>query len=221
MLGLMLDRLARARHIDNIVVATTDSPSDSAIVDFCHARNVSVFCGAEDDVLTRYYECAREYDADVILRLTSDCPLCDPCLVDASITPFLEAHSDLDFLANTVPVESSCFPDGSDIEVFTMAALTRAYNEVKDMHDREHVTFYFWKYTNGFKTRQIMQREDWSNYRFTVDYPEDIELITRLVALLKEKKQFGHLPEIIALLKDNPELPALNAQYYAGIGWEQ
>ena len=161
----------------------------------------------------------QKYNADIVIRLTADCPLIDPVIIDKAISTFM-ADASLDYLANTVPVEASQYPDGSDVEIFSMKALERAHHEAKDLKDREHVTFYFWKGNHGFKTYQLKNDQDWSKYRITVDYPEDFEVINRVIKLLKSENKFGTLEEIINLLKSHKEIVSLNKNYYFGIGWK-
>ena len=219
LLLLQIVRVKKTSSLDNIIIATSTLPQDDAISQFCSNNTIECFRGSEDDVLNRYYECAKKYEADVIVRLTSDCPLSDPKIIDKTVALFQQQKAD--YAANTVPLQTSTFPDGSDVEVFSLEALEKAHRECKDAHDREHVTFYFWKYDNGFKTVQLIQKEDWSKFRFTVDYPEDLEVIEYVVAQLKQRDSFGHLAEIVEIIESNPEIRDKNSQYYSGIGWNK
>jgi len=126
-----------------------------------------------------------------------------------------------DYAANTAPPETTRFPDGSDVEVFSMHALERAFIECQDPHDREHVTFYFWRYGNNFKTVQLIQDADWSKYRFTVDYPEDFEVVEYLFQELKRRGSFGHLSEIVDIIDAAPEIKGKDAAHYFGEGWSE
>jgi spore coat polysaccharide biosynthesis protein SpsF len=219
MLAIQVERAKQAKLADRVIVATSISAQDDQIAEFCRKIGVDCFRGAEDDVLTRYYECARQYRADVVVRLTADCPLIDPAVIDSVIQLYLDEK--VDYAANAVPPETSMFPDGSDVEVFSWQALARACQEAQDPHDREHVTFYFWKYDNGFTLAQMKQVKNWSKYRFTVDYPEDYEVVGEIIKELNDRGQFGHLAEIIDILDSNPELIKKNSQYYYGIGWKK
>ncbi len=220
MLEYQIRRVKEAKLIDKVIVATSMSPQDDVIVSFCRLKKITCCRGSESDVLSRYYDVAREYEVDIIVRLTADCPLIDPTVIDRTIDLFHQ--SSCDYVANTVPPETSRFPDGSDVEVFSMQALECANMEAESEEDREHVTFYFWKSRQGyqFRTSQLSHTEDWSEYRFTVDYPEDFEAVTRIIAILDERKQFGYLDEIIQILKDYPDIYELNSKYYFGIGWD-
>ena len=219
LLDIMLSRIEKSKLLDHVVIATSNSPADDRIEEFCNHNKYECFRGSENDVLSRYYECAKEYSADVIVRLTADCPLIDPDIIDKVINQYFEKN--VDYTANTVPPETSTFPDGSDVEVFSMTSLKRAYKEAKDPSDREHVTFYFWKYNNGFKTVQLTLDRDWSKYRFTVDFPEDLEVVDFVIRELKNRNNFGYLDEIVHIINSNPRIKAKNSMYYSGIGWEQ
>lgn len=219
LLKYQIERVEKATLLDEVVVATTVLSQDDPIVEFCDRHNTACFRGSENDVLGRYYECAKRYGADIIVRLTADCPLLDPNLIDDVIRLFKTEN--VDYASNTTPLETSTFPDGSDVEVFSMAVLERAYKDCKDEHDREHVTFHFWKYDNGFKTAQLTQQEDWSKYRITVDYPEDLEVVEFVIKELNRRGIFGHLADIIEILNSNKKITQKNAKYYPGIGWKK
>lgn len=219
LLKYQAERVRKSKLLDKVIVATSTLAIDTPIEDFCRLHKIDCFRGSETDVLDRYYQCASEYKADTIVRLTADCPLIDPTVIDATIKLFNEKQ--VDFAANTVPPETSKFPDGSDVEVFSMTALKRAHKEATQKSDREHVTFYFWKYNNGFKTAQLGYEGSFSGYRFTVDYPEDIEVVEFIIKELRQRNSFGLLKEIIGILDANPQVKAKNAKYHFGIGWEQ
>jgi spore coat polysaccharide biosynthesis protein SpsF len=217
LLEIMLSRVVKSELLDQVVIATSTLPNDDKIIEFCQKKNFECFRGSEEDVLSRYFECANKYKADIVVRLTADCPLIDPQIIDKVINHYLEKN--VDYNANTIPSEKSTFPDGSDVEVFSLDALERAYKEAKDPKDREHVTFYFWKYNNNFTKAQLSQNSDWSNYRFTVDYPEDFEVVEFIIKELTKRKSFGHLKEVIEILEINPDIKNINSSYSFGQGW--
>ena len=219
MLKCQIDRVRESKLLDKIIVATSTLEQDDVIEKFCTENGIECFRGSENDVLDRYYQCARSYGPDMIVRLTADCPLSDPMVIDAVIELFIDKKAD--YAANTVPPEKSKYPDGSDVEVFSMKALERAHREATSIKDKEHVTFYFWQNDNGFKTAQLDNDRDYSKYRFTVDYPEDLEVVEYIIKELKKRNSFGHLKEIIDIIDSNPEIKAKNSQYYFGIGWKK
>ena len=219
LLKIMLQRVMAARKLNKVVTATSVLPIDNPIVDFCVSQGYECFRGPESDVLSRYYECATVLHANVIVRLTADCPLIDPKVIDSTVE--LYERAGVDYAANTVPPETSTFPDGSDVEVFSYEALARAHREATDPLDREHVTFYFWRDpARGFKTAQLRNSEDWSKFRFTVDYVEDFEVIKVVVSQLFQNAACPSLSEIVEFLKGRPALTALNNKYYFGQGWK-
>ena len=219
LLKIMMSRAVKSKLINKIVIATSHLPKDDQIQEFCQKYSYECFRGSENDVLSRYYDCAKKLRADVIVRLTGDCPLIDPEIIDDVIYYYTEKK--VDYAANTLPPETSTFPDGSDVEVFSYEALEKAYKKVKKDSEREHVTHYFWRNDDGIKTAQLRQGNNLSNYRFTVDYPEDIEVVDFIVKKLIELKTFGNLKEIIGIQDMNPEIQKINSMYYSGIGWEK
>lgn len=215
LLSYMLERVAAAKRIGQVAVATTDRPQDDRIAEFCQKEGVFVFRGNEDDVLDRYYQCASHLKPDtVVVRLTSDCPLIDPKVIDEVVDVYLSGG--YDYVANTAPPVGT-YPDGMDVEVFSFAVLKRAWQEAKKPSEREHVTFYFWQNPHLFKTFRHDLSEKFSDYRLTVDYPEDFEVIKAILSALYPRNPLFTMQEIIAFLEKNPEIRALNAS----IGWNQ
>ena len=144
LLSYQIKRIRKSKLVDQIIVATTNEKIDDDIAQHCKDLGVDVFRGSEDDVLGRYYEAAKAFNSDIIIRLTADCPLLDFEIIDKTVELFIDKK--VNYAANTVPPETSMYPDGSDVEVFDFQSLEKAHFECKDSHDREHVTFYFWKY---------------------------------------------------------------------------
>ena len=218
MLSYLLDRVKQSKKLDKVIIATSTLDKDDAIELYCKEKDIECFRGSEDDVLSRYYECAKEYNPDIVVRITADCPLQDPQIIDSVIQKFED--SKVEYCANTVPVKTNTYPDGTDVEVFSMEALTKAYNEVKDAHFREHVTFQFWQ-TDEYKSVQYVGNKDYSKYRITVDYPEDFEVVKFIFDELKKRKSFGYLDEVIEIIDNNEDIKNKNGQYYFGQGWSK
>ena len=218
LLAYQLDRISKSKKLDKVIVATSTLERDNAIENFCKDYGVDCYRGSENDVMSRYYECCKQYNPDTVVRMTADCPLIDPEIIDKVVQKFKDDN--VDYCANTVPPEKSKFPDGSDIEVFSMKALEMANTEVQDEHRREHVTFQFWQDLN-YTSSQYIQNKDWSNYRITVDYPEDFEVVRCILNVLNKKRTFGNLGEIISIIDSNQEIKAKNAKYYFGQGWKK
>ena len=219
LLEIMMTRVTQSKLLDKVIIATSTLSNDDQIEEFCKKNGYVCFRGSENDVLSRYYDCAKKYNANVIVRLTADCPLIDPLVINDVIN--LYYINNVDYAVNTVPPETSTFPDGSDVEVFSLKALEKAYQEAISPNDREHVTFYFWKSNHGFSIKQLIQENDWSKFRFTVDYPEDFDVVKFIIKKLKSRKIFGHLDDIVSIIESNPKIKQLNSKYFFGIGWEQ
>ncbi len=181
MLGLHISRISRSRKITKLVVATTENSADDIIVMEARKYHAEVFRGSETDVLDRYYQAARTFNAEIIIRITSDCPLIDPVLIDRAIV--LLEESGKDYVANIIKLS---FPDGQDTEAFTFATLERAWKEAVTPYDREHVTPYIRTHAIGAKSFNILNFEnetDLSNIRMTVDSAEDFLRVEEMVKL--------------------------------------
>lgn len=186
-----------------VIVATTTKEKDELIVKECQRLKISYFRGDEDDVLSRYYYCAKENNLDVIIRITSDCPLIDGCLIREGYEEYKK--SNVDYLANTI---KRTFPRGLDFEIFSFEALDLAYRNAKELPDREHVTGYILRNLNLFRTKNFSHKIDKSKYRITVDTKEDFEAIKTLIEKFRsDEKKYQ---EIIEILDNNPEIVKIN-----------
>lgn len=210
-LGQLLARLARARELDAVVVATTTAPADEIICAECQKYGVMFFRGSEDDVLSRYHGAALACGAEAIVRVTSDCPLFDPTLLDEMLVIFREANRNavtVDYLSN---VERRTFPRGLDAEIFTFAALDCAQKESRLDYEREHVTPYIHLHPERFRIRSFEGATDLSGHRWTLDTPEDWELIKAIYNALSPDGRMFSTEDVLKLLNERPELAKLNA----------
>ena len=174
LLSIHINRIKKAKKINSIIIATTNKKNDDVIKQQADKLNVNCFRGDEDDVLDRFYQAAKIHNPDYVVRLTSDCPLIDPILIDEIIEATIS--SNVDYCSNTL-IES--YPDGQDIEVFTFNALKKAWKESVLLSDREHVTPYMKK---NFKSINIHSNNmEFNKVRMTVDEPNDFEVICKLV----------------------------------------
>ncbi len=196
------NRVSQARSIGKLIIATSIDVKDDAIVEFCKDNNILVFRGSENDVLDRYYQCAKEYDMKDIVRITSDCPLHDPSVIDMVINEYL--IGDYDYVSNTIEYT---FPDGLDVEVFSFGALEEAWKKAELPSEREHVTPYIRK-SDNFKKKNVNSTKKYPPYKLTLDYPEDYQFIKRIYEGIG-KEEF-YIDEIIKFLKKNPELLKIN-----------
>lgn len=173
----VIQRVKRVKNIDEIVIATTIDKKDNVIVEEAMKCGVKVFRGSEEDVLSRYYYAAKENKADVVVRITSDCPLIDPEITQRTIDYYLINKDKFDYVSNTL---ERTFPRGLDTEIFGFKVLEKAFNEATLQPDREHVTPYIWDNPNMFSLGCYKNDVDYSKYRWTLDTEEDFELIKRI-----------------------------------------
>jgi glutamate-1-semialdehyde 2,1-aminomutase len=198
LIELLLSRLSRAKRVDQIVLAAPEDARNEPLV--AHARKLgfAVYQGSENDVLDRYYRAASAYKPDAVVRITGDCPLVDPALVDALIGDYETGGAD--YVSNTlVPT----YPDGLDVEVFSFVALQRAWKEADTAFDREHVTPYI-KSSGGFAVRNIAHTEDLSAERWTVDEPEDLAVVQRVFEHFAPRSDFDWL-DVLSLREKHPD----------------
>ena len=230
MLVHMVERALRARSVAQVVVATTTDPSDDAIQQLCTERGYACYRGSLPDVLDRYTQAAREFDAQIIVRLTADCPLLDPAVLDLTV----EALADGDFAANRLPPPwTRSLPIGLDVEVVTRTALERAWKETTERYQREHVLPYLYEgvefdpqprpidgdgyYTlqgttpRGFKIAQLHHAPGYGDLRWTVDTPADLALVRQVFANLDDPLDFTWR-DVLAVFERHPELAEINAQ---------
>lgn len=201
----VINRVQAARKIDNIVVATTVKKEDLEIMKLCANLGISVFCGSEDDVLDRYYQSARLFKAGHIVRITSDCPLIDPQVIDEVIGLYFQKKAD--YATNTIP---ETYPDGLDTEIFSFKTLQMAWNNAKLFSEREHVTPYIRKNPNIFKIVNLRSNVNFSSKRWTLDEPEDLEFIKIIYKNLYPKDSLFGMKKILIFLKKHPEVEKIN-----------
>ncbi len=203
MLERVISRVSRARHINGLVVATTVDSTDDPIADFCAQHGTPVFRGSLYDVLDRYYQCALQNGADVIVRITADCPLIDPQEIDRVIAAFLEG--DCDFAANRLPPpQKRTSPIGMDTEVCSFAALEQAWQNAAEKFEREHVMPYLYDTPGRFRVRVVETAPDMGNLRFTVDTEEDLQVARAIYAAFGNDDKFS-LDEMLRLSAQNPQ----------------
>jgi len=205
MLERQLERLQQVKKIDLVLVATSDGDEDSAIEELCKKVNVPCFRGSLNDVLNRFYQAAKTYQPEHVVRLTGDCPLVSPKIIDKVISQHLS--SDKVYTSNCYPPS---LPDGLDMEIFTWDALEVAEQEVKSDYDREHVTTYIRNNLTKEKQGFYIHPTDLSAHRWTVDYPEDFKLVSEIFSELYPKNQMFELNDILVFLEENPELSSMN-----------
>ena len=205
MLTRLIERLRRVEQSDGIVIATTANASDDPIAALCAQLGVPCHRGSEHDVLSRYADAARLHGADVVVRITSDCPLIHPALVDQVIAAYEEGDSD--YVSNMLP---PTWPYGMAVEVFSAAALQQAHAEATQAAEREHVTPFLYWHPERYRLRNVASPVDLSHHRWTVDTPEDYELVRRLFETLHPINPEFTQDHILTLLDAHPDWMTLN-----------
>ena len=223
MLVREVERAMRAEWVHELVVATTRKSEDDRIAELCRERGIAYYRGSSLDVLDRCYQAAKLHQAEIIVRLTGDCPLIDPGLIDQTISAFMAADPPVDFAANRLPHEKT-FPVGTDTEVCTFPALKQTWVEATKPHHREHVMPYLYEMPGRFRTLIIRSDRDYSRYRWTVDTEQDLELVRQVFAHFGGRSDFTWT-DVLDLFEAQPQLLAINAdiehksQFDLDAGW--
>ena len=203
MLWYVVQRTRAATTLNDVIVATTTQSPDADIVDFCSQLGVTCFRGHEDDVLDRYYQAALREKADVVIRITSDCPLIDPEIIDTVVRAFVAGQ--YDYASNSLV---RTYPRGLDTEVMTFDVLEQAWFRARKPYERAHVTAYIYDKSSDFRLLSVTGDNDYSQYRWTVDTPEDLELVRTIYGRLKGSDAF--LNDVIQLLQREPAIADIN-----------
>lgn len=219
MLSRVYQRTQQARLIDEVVVATSTNPVDDPIQTLCETSKFPFFRGSEFDVLDRFYHASRLRQAGIIVRITADCPVIDPGVIDHTIRCFFgngcqgfTATLPYDFAANRLPPPwHRTYPIGLDTEVCTFEALQTAWMEANELHQREHVMPFFYEHPERFRTLHVTHDPDYGNLRWTVDTPQDLAFIRQVYAHIPDQDHFSWL-DILDLSKHHPELAQINMQ---------
>ena len=208
---VQLDRMKRAKTLDQIIVVTTTKKLDEAIVRLCKKNKIPCFRGSEDDLLDRYYQAAKKFKVGLVVKIPSDEPLIGPTVIDQVVGTMHKSLDKYDYVGNLRP---PTFPDGLDVEVMTLETLETAWREAKEPHEREHLTPYIWSHSKLFKIGNVVNKYGhmYKSHRWTLDYPEDFEFFKAVFSAFKSKKHFS-MKDILDLLKKHPEIAAINAKH--------
>ena len=203
----VIERAKRIKDVGKIILATTAKKEDDILEKIAMDCGMFVFRGSENDVLDRFYQTAKKFGIDHIIRITADCPVIDSNIVDKVVNYYFEGG--FDYVGNSHP---PTFPDGMDIEIFNFGTLKRAWKNAVSNEDREHVTSYIYKNPNEFKTGNFSSDKNYSDIRLTLDEKEDLELIKKIYGnLYKSNPQFG-LEDIVNVFSAKPKLIEINSK---------
>lgn len=199
----VVDRLKYSQLINHIVIATTNNPNDNIIEKWAARNHLDCFRGEENNVLSRFYNCASYHKSDIIVRITSDDPFKDPSLIDEAIKLLL--NKKLDFVYNNFP---PTFPEGLDVEVFTYNVLKESFKNCILTYDKEHLTQFMYK--NNFKKKNILNNENLSNLRWTIDTVNDYDMAKKVYEKLYKQSNIFLTDDILLLLKKHPYIKFIN-----------
>jgi len=214
----LIERVYKASLRGTIVVATTERDEDDIIEQLCQERGLNCFRGSVNDLLDRHYQLALEYKADALVKIPSDCPLVDPSVIDCVIGYYLDNPGCFDYVSNLHPAS---WPDGNDVEIMSLEALTAACTEAQRGFEREHTTPYIWENPDQFRIGNVTwsSGKDYStSHRWTIDYTEDYRFIAEVYERLYPYNPAFGLNEILSLIEKNPGLSEFNKRY-AGQYW--
>lgn len=215
MIQHQINRLKKSKLVDEIVIATSTDKSDDLLARLCKKLNLPIFRGSLNNVLDRFYHTANHYKADIVVRLTGDCPLIDPEIIDMAIQKHLLEEND--YTSNII-IET--YPDGLDVEVISISAIKEAWKNSKLKSEKEHVTTYIRK-KSKYKKSNLSSEEDMSHYRWTVDEPADFEFVTKVYESLGKNEKHFSTSEIYDLLEKEPRLQDINCNIQRNAGYEK
>lgn len=208
----IVNRLSHCKQVKNIVIATSDDSSDDPIEDFALKKKYLIYRGSLNDVLDRYYQAATKFGFDTVIRVTGDCPLVEPTIVDQLLNDFYESSFDCFSVGPN-------FPDGLDCQIFSIDAIKKAWLEAKLPSEREHVGPYIENNPKIFRLGSKNFFPEYKNFRLTLDEPEDLELITRIYEKFFVKDSLFPIEEVFYFLKNNPKLVHMNSHIIRNEGY--
>jgi spore coat polysaccharide biosynthesis protein SpsF (cytidylyltransferase family) len=209
----VIERARQIQGVDDMVLATTHLEDDLELVNWARDWDVPCYAGSPEDVLDRYYQAAKFYNADIVMRITADCPFLDPEVSGRVLQRFLQGG--VDYVSNTI---FPTFPDGLDTEVFSFVALEKSWREAKLISEREHVTPYIWKHPQFFRLYNVQNDTDLSRYRWTVDEAADLEFARAVFQKIGSDRL--HMYDVLNVLQLHPSLLEVNRGFTRNSGYE-
>ncbi|MBS1530276.1 MAG: glycosyltransferase family protein [Bacteroidetes bacterium] len=214
----MMERLQMIKHPAQFVVAIPKEEKGGVIESECARINIPCYCGDLNNLLDRHYQVAKLYNADIVLKIPSDCPLIDPRIIDQVLDFYFEHEGEYDYVSNLHP---ATFPDGNDVEIMTMACIEKTWKEATRKLELEHTTPYIWENPEKFRIGNVLwgTGKDYSmSHRFTIDYSADYEFIKTVFEELYPGKPDFSCDDIANLLEKRPDIYQINAEY-SGVNW--
>ena len=213
MIWYSIERIKKIQGVKQGILATTKNSQDKILLRIAKECNILSFTGKTYDVLDRYYQCAIEFNADPIIRITGDCPLIDPVIIKKMLEKYMK--NDYDYLTNTFP---PTFPDGLDVEIFSFKTLQKIVREAKLSSEKEHVTSYIHNHPKKFNISNYKNNEDLSKFRLTVDEKQDMTLIKKIYKKMKPKVNFS-MKSILKIISEEPNILKINSNISRNKGY--
>jgi len=214
----IFSRLKQAKLVNQIIIATSNNPDDKVIAGFAKANAIDCYTGSENDIVDRLYQPMKQFKADAIVRITADCPLADPGIVDKVTGLFLDAKGGYDYVSNINP---PTFPDGLDTEIFSFTALERVWHETKTPFEREWIAANFFEHPEKFRLGNVTNDSDLSHMRWTVDYQDDFDFVMEIYKRLYRPDKTFLMEDVLDLLKKYPELSKINQSHARNEGYTE
>jgi spore coat polysaccharide biosynthesis protein SpsF (cytidylyltransferase family) len=225
MLEYVIKQTLSSKLIKNVIIATTEKNDDLPIIKYCKKNNLMYYRGSSDDLLDRYYKCAKKFKCKTIIRITSDCPLIDPKIIDEILKKFL--NNSYDYISNNIEKidgkweNATCnFPQGMTVEVSSFEALEKAWKKAKKPSEREHVFPYIQFNSELFKISNVKMKNDFSHIRCTVDKSNDLKFVRKIYEKMKNEK-IVTIKDIIKIIDENPKLIEINSNTKFDEGYQK
>jgi spore coat polysaccharide biosynthesis protein SpsF len=223
MLWHIINRVKFTPSVDNVIVATSDKEKDEPIKRFCIKYNVPYFQGSENDVLDRFYKSAVKYNGNPLIRITGDCPLIDPAIIEKVINKYKSNkydHVGVAAGAGAIKYEKR-YPSGVDAECINLNAIKKAWEEATKKTDREHVTPFIWRQPNIFSVGILKPKIDCSNFRLSVDHENDLILVKKIYENLYHKNNCFSLDDVIEFISNRPKFKKINEKFLGKEGYNK
>jgi spore coat polysaccharide biosynthesis protein SpsF len=210
MLWHLINRVKEAKLVDKVVIATTTNEEDKLLIHFAKENGIDYYAGSENEIVDRLYMAAKKFGAEAIVRITGDCPLIDPQIIDKEVEYYLKNKDRIDYISNVHP---PTYPDGLDTEVYPLKTLEMMWKEIKDHFLKEWIYTYIIENPDKFKIANIENEEDISWMRWTVDYNEDLDFVREVYKSLYKPDKVFYMRDILGLLRNKPELMEINKKF--------